>query len=80
MKANGAVVGLIDVPQEHTQVFNAWYDFDHLPEFVALKDMLLGRRYVAITDCKAARPNPEKLEALTGGKGTYCTTSCRQTT
>ncbi len=74
MQANGAVVGLIDVPQEHTQDYNVWYDFDHLPEFVALDDMLLGRRYVADTECKAARPNPSKLPELADGKGSYCST------
>jgi len=74
MKATGAVVGLIDVPQEHTLDYNVWYDFDHLPEFVSLEGMLLGRRYVATSDCKATRPNPSKLEELAEGRGTYCTT------
>ena len=80
MKANGAVVGLIDVPQEHTQDYNVWYDFDHLPEFVALDDMLLGRRYVADTECKAARPGPSKLTELADGKGSYCSTYFMSTT
>ena len=80
MKANGAVVGLIDVPQEHTQDYNVWYDFDHLPEFVALDDMLLGRRYVADTECKAARPGPSKLPELADGKGSYCSTYFMSTT
>ena len=62
------------MPQEHTQDYNLWYDFDHLPEFVALDDMLLGRRYVADTECKAARPNPSKLPELADGKGSYCST------
>ncbi len=73
MKTTGMVMGLIDVPGEHTKDFNTWYDFDHLPEFVSVPGIIAGRRYVATPDCKAVRP-PAASEALADGKGTYCTT------
>ena len=73
MNTQGIVIALIDVPQEHTEDYNRWYDFDHLPEFAALPGMLLGRRYVAPPEYKALRL-PSPLPELADGCGTYCTT------
>ena len=73
MNTQGIVIALIDVPQEHTEAYNRWYDFDHLPEFAALPGMLLGRRYVAPPEYKALRP-PSPLPELADGRGSYCTT------
>jgi hypothetical protein len=73
MEATGIVVGLIDVPQEHTADYNRWYDFDHLPEFAALPGMLFGRRYVAPPEYQSVRP-PSALPELADGRGAYCTT------
>jgi hypothetical protein len=73
MNTQGIVIGLIDVPQEYTEAYNRWYDFDHLPEFATLPGMLLGRRYVALPEYKALRPL-SPLPELADGRGTYCTT------
>ncbi len=67
MNTQGIVIALIDVPQEHTEDYNRWYDFDHLPEFAALPGMLLGRRYVAPPEYKALRP-PSPLPELADGR------------
>ncbi len=73
MNTQGIVIALIDVPQEHTEAYNRWYDFDHLPEFAALPGMLLGRRYVAPPEYKTLRP-ASPLPELADGRATYCTT------
>ena len=73
MEVKGLIAAFIDVPQEHTEPYNTWYDFDHLPEYVGLPGFLTARRYVATPDCKAARP-PAGLEELDKGQGTYFTT------
>lgn len=73
MKLAGMIAALIDVPQQETENYNRWYDFDHLPEYAALPEIAQGRRYVATTDCKKARPEPI-LPELRDGRGTYFTT------
>ena len=73
MKLKGMVAAFIDVPQEHTEDYNRWYDFDHLPEYVALPGFLSGRRYVTTPECQALRPAP-RMDELTDGRGTYFTT------
>ncbi len=72
MKTMGLVAAFIDVPQEHTEDYNRWYDFDHLPEYVALPEFLSARRYVATPDMKKLRPE-SSLEDLKDGRGTYFT-------
>ena len=56
MKTMGLVAAFVDVPQEHTEDYNRWYDFDHVPEYVALPEFLSARRYVATPDLKKLRP------------------------
>ena len=72
MKVSGIGVGFIDVPQEHTQAYNTWYDHDHIPENLALPEITGARRYVATPDYKAVR-RPVEMEELADGAGTYCT-------
>lgn len=73
MEVKGLVAAFIDVPQEHTEAFNTWYDFDHLPEYVGLPGFLTARRYVATPECKRVRPQSQ-LEELANGQGSYFTT------
>ncbi len=73
MRVEGIGIGFIDVPQEHTDAYNRWYDQDHVPENLALREITGARRYVATPDCKAVRP-PAALPELADGAGTYCTT------
>jgi hypothetical protein len=73
MQLTGVIAALIDVPQEHTEAYNRWYDFDHLPEFAALPEITAGRRYVATSACKQVRP-ASGLAELADGRGTYFTT------
>lgn len=72
MKVQGIGVGFIDVPQEHTDAYNIWYDQDHIPENLALPEITGARRYVATPEYKAAR-RPVAMEELADGAGTYCT-------
>ncbi len=71
MEIKGIAVGFIDVPQEHTKDYNYWYDFDHLPENLALPEICGARRYVATPDCKAVRDG--SFGPLGEGRGTYFT-------
>ena len=71
MEVKGMAVGFIDVPQEHTEAYNYWYDFDHLAENLALPEICGARRYVATPDCKAVRDC--RFPPLDGGQGTYFT-------
>jgi len=73
MEVKGLIAAFIDVPQEHTEAYNTWYDFDHLPEYVGLPGYLAGRRYVATPDCKAVRP-PTSLDEMSNGRASYFTT------
>ncbi|MBI3743814.1 MAG: hypothetical protein HY261_05935 [Chloroflexi bacterium] len=66
-------IGFIDAKPGAEEEFNRWYDLDHLPENVAIEGITGGRRYVATPDCKAAR-GAQPIEALSDGKGTFCTT------
>ena len=47
MQITGLTLALLDIPAGATQEFNRWYDLDHLPEHVAKRDVVMGRRYVA---------------------------------
>lgn len=73
MRVTGMGIGFIDSEPGAIVDFNRWYDLDHLPENVALPGIIAARRYVATPDCKAQRVAAE-LEALSGGRGTFCTT------
>ncbi len=73
MRVTGVGVGFIDPLPEATAEFNRWYDLDHLPENVALPEVLGSRRYVATPALKALR-GPGALEQLQDGKGAFCTT------
>ena len=72
MEIKGCAIGFVDVPQEYTQDFNRWYDFDHIPENLALPEIVAAKRYVATPDCQALRPGSE-YPALKDGAGAYFT-------
>ena len=72
MEVTGVGIGFIDVPAEHTQAYNTWYDQDHVPKNLALAEVTGARRYVATPDCKEARP-PVAMEQLSRETGAYCT-------
>jgi hypothetical protein len=73
MRVTGIAVGFIDVPEEHTQAYNRWYDLDHVPENLALPEITGARRYVATPELVAARP-PSLQPELSDGAGKYFTT------
>ena len=72
MKVTGLAVGFVDVRQPRTKDFNTWYDYDHIPENLALPEVIGAQRYVATADLKALRA-PSQLEALADDRGTYFT-------
>lgn len=74
MHITGIALALLDIDAEHTEQFNRWYDFDHLPEHVAKADVVAGRRYVA-TEGFASLPDVHPSPA-TGGFPPYATTYC----
>lgn len=72
MEITGCAIGMIDVPQEHTHDYNWWYDFDHIPENLALPEIVSAGRYVATPDCQSLRPKSEH-PPLRDGAGAYFT-------
>ena len=73
MDIKGISVGFTDCDPEFAEEFNRWYDFDHVPENIALTELLTARRYVATTELKAARGTVEVPE-LADGAGSYLAT------
>jgi hypothetical protein len=71
MKINGIMLALLDIPAEHTEDYNRWYDLDHLAEHVSKGDVVMGRRYVATRQLRAA-PGVLRSES-TGGYPPYAT-------
>lgn len=45
MKHTALLVMMTDVPDEHEQAFNDWYETEHIPEALALPGMLSAERY-----------------------------------
>ena len=43
--AAGLLLNLMDVPPEHEDEFNDWYDTEHVPRFSAIEGVLLARRF-----------------------------------
>jgi hypothetical protein len=71
MQVTGILLALLDMPPEHAEAYNRWYDLDHMPEHVAKDDILYGRRYVATT---ALRQSPGiESGPLTNGHPPYAT-------
>lgn len=69
MKVTGISLALLEMPSEHTQEFNRWYDLDHLPEHVSKDDVLMARRYVATPET-VALPGIQTAD-LTAGHPPY---------
>ena len=71
MQVTGILLALLDMPAEHAEAYNRWYDLDHMPEHVAKDDILYGRRYVATT---TLRQSPAiESGPLTNGHPPYAT-------
>jgi hypothetical protein len=71
MQVTGILLALLDMPPEHAEAYNRWYDLDHMPEHVAKDDILYGRRYVATT---TLRQSPAiESGPLTNGHPPYAT-------
>jgi len=54
MEVTGINLALLDMPPQHTEAFNQWYDLDHLPEHVSKPDVVMARRYVATRQVRDA--------------------------
>jgi len=63
---------LIDCDPGYAEVWNRWYDTDHLAEFLALDGVVAAHRYVAPPDLQATRQGPAP-EGLAPGSAAYCT-------
>jgi hypothetical protein len=50
-----------EVPAGAHRAYNAWHQFDHLPEQYRLPGIAHGERWVASPDCVAARPVDDPL-------------------
>ncbi len=72
MRVHKVHIALIQCAPEAMEDYNRWYDTDHMPEFVALPNVLMGRRYIATPDCQGWRGNLD-LEGLRGDAGNMCT-------
>ena len=71
MKINGISVTLLDNPHEYNEEYNRSYEIDHLAEHVSKGDVVMGRRYVATRQLRAA-PGVLRSE-FTGGYPPYAT-------
>ena len=47
-KGRGLLMVYVDVPTEHEDEFNRWYDAEHIPERLAIPGVLNAARYVAV--------------------------------
>lgn len=47
-KGRGLLMVYVDVPAEHEDEFNRWYDDEHIPERLAIPGVLNAVRYVAV--------------------------------
>ena len=47
-KGTGLLMVWVDVPQEHEEDFNRWYNEEHLPELTAIPGVLNAARYEAV--------------------------------
>jgi hypothetical protein len=54
VEARGIMLAMLDIPAWCTEEYNRWYDLDHMPEHVSKADVLMGRRYVATRELRAA--------------------------
>ncbi len=63
---------LIDCDPGYAEVWNRWYDTDHLAEFLGLEGVVAARRYVAPPDLEPTRQGPAG-EGLDPGSAVYCT-------
>ncbi len=56
MKTTGIIFAGLDCDADAIEVWNRWYDLEHLPPNIALPDVMHGRRYVAPPSHQALRP------------------------
>ena len=47
-KGRGLLMVYVDVPPEHEDEFNRWYDEEHIPERLSIPGVLNAARYVAV--------------------------------
>jgi hypothetical protein len=47
-KGRGLLMVYVDVPEEHEEEFNRWYDEEHIPERLSIPGVLSAARYVAV--------------------------------
>ncbi len=70
MEMKGISVGFTDCDADADRDFNRWYDLDHVPENIALPEIVTARRYVATDDLLAARDSVT-IPELADGAGRY---------
>ena len=70
MEIKAVSLGFTDCDPEFIEEFNRWYDFDHVPENIALSAILTARRYVATPELKALRRHVNVPE-MADGQGTF---------
>ncbi|GIT68955.1 MAG: hypothetical protein Ct9H300mP27_00590 [Chloroflexota bacterium] len=62
-KGTGLMMVWVDVPSEHEDEFNHWYNEEHLPELLAVPGVLNAARYEAVMSgpqkpCLLRTPDP----------------------
>lgn len=73
MEIKAVSLGFTDCEPEFIEDFNRWYDFDHVPENIALDSIVTARRYVATPELKALRRNVN-IPEMKDGQGTFLAT------
>jgi hypothetical protein len=72
MKLTGIIMSLFECEMEDEAAFNRWYDLDHIPEGIAMPEILWANRFIATPDLKAMRL-PSEPQLIDPAKATYCT-------
>jgi len=73
MELKGISIGFTDCDEEVARDFNRWYDTDHVPENIALPEIVTARRYVQTPDLVATR-GAQALPEFQDGVGRYIAT------